>query len=55
MSLDDDRDMVTIPSIPSTLMNEHQRQVLEDHLARHTDETFGIHSYVIARMYISSL
>ena len=52
MSLDDDSETVTIPTIPSNLMNGHQRQVLEEHLASHSDETFGIHSYAIARMYL---
>ena len=55
MSLDDDMETVTIPSIPSNLLNDHQGRVLAEHLASHADETFGVHSYVLARMYISSL
>ena len=55
MSLDDDMETVTVPSIPSNLLNDHQGRVLAEHLASHADETFGVHSYVLARMYISSL
>lgn len=55
VSLDDDAESVTIPSIPSNLLNEHQSQVLAEHLATHVDETFGVYNYVMARMYISSL
>lgn len=55
VSLEDDTDAVTIPSIPSSLINEDQRRVLAEHLATHPDETFGVHNYVVARMYISSL
>jgi len=54
VSLDDDRETVTIPIIPSRLLNGHQRQVLAE-LTHLSDEAFGIHSYILARMYIFSI
>ena len=55
VSLDDDTETVTISNIPSNLLSEHQRQVLVEVLTNHTDETFGVHSYVVAKTYISNL
>ena len=55
VSLNDDTETVIVPSVPSNLLNECERQVLTEHLSSHNEETFGIHSYVLARMYISSL
>ena len=46
---------MTIPTIPSTLLNEHQRRQVLAELTDLRDEAFGVHSYVLARMYIFSL
>ena len=50
MSLDDDRDTVIVPTTLFNLMNERQRQVLEEHLASYSDGNVYI-QFIITHLY----